>query len=163
MYWFLKGHVAKGYFRDPHSTQKMRPFHSCRLFECTVSIRAKYAALRQVSRIHLSTKLKTYRELTSRCATAHQLATSTKPLSFWNERHPVAFLMNRQVTTVAEHYGIGVLAVAIVANCALCILFFALPCGLSIDRSRTTRSWSMCLRWLWIRFRYALQSLVKMF
>jgi hypothetical protein len=64
--------------------------------------------------------------------------------------------VNGQVATVAENYGIRVLAVAVIANGALCVLLFALSGGLSVDRSCTARAWSVRLGWLWVWFGYAL-------
>jgi hypothetical protein len=45
LYWLLKGHIAERDLWDPHGTQQVCPFHSCRLLECTVTIWAEYAAL----------------------------------------------------------------------------------------------------------------------
>lgn len=101
---------------------------------------------------------KTYRKLTCRSASTDQLAPSAEPLSFWDEGHTVALLMNGQVTAIAEYYGVGVLAVAIIADCAFCILFLPLACRLPVHCSRATRSWPMCLRWLRVWFWDALKD-----
>ena len=95
---------------------------------------------------------RTYRKLTSRCTTSHELTAPTEPLPFWDEWHTVAFLVNRQVTTIAEYYGIGVLAVTVVANRTLSILLLSLPSRLSVDRGCTTRSRSVGLRRFRVRF-----------
>lgn len=63
--------------------------------------------------------------------------------------------MHSQVTTIAKDYGIGVLAIAIIANGALCVLFLALPNRLAIDSGCTARSRPMRLRRLGVGFRYA--------
>lgn len=59
---------------------------------------------------------------TYRNAPSNELALSAKPLSLWNERNAVAFLVNGEVTPIAEHYGIGVLAVAVIANGTFTVL-----------------------------------------
>lgn len=115
----------------------MGPFHSCRLLKGSISVRTEYAA----------------RKLAGWGASTDQLTTSAKPLSFWDERHTITLLVYGQVTTIAEYYGVGVLAVAVIADCALGVLFLTLSCRLAVDCGRTTRSWPVCLRrlrvWFW--------------
>jgi hypothetical protein len=108
----------------------------------------------------MKAEVRTYRKLTSRCTTSHELTAPAEPLSLRDERHTVAFLVNGQVTTIAEYYGVGVLAVAVVANCTLGILLLSLPCRLSVDRGCTTRSRSVGLRRFGIWFGDAFVSSV---
>lgn len=134
----------------------MCPLHSCGLLECTVAVWTEYAALSSKWSRRRRGEVRTYRKLTGRSPTSYELAAPTEPLSLWDERHTVAFLVNCQVTTIAEYYGVGVLAVTIVANRTLCILLLSLPCRLSVDRGCTTGSRSVGLRWFGVRFGNAL-------
>ena len=91
-------------------------------------------------------RARTYRKLADRSAAPHQLTSSAQPLSFWYERHSIALLVDCQVTTIAKHYCIGIFAVAIVTDGALCVLLFALASRLSVNCGCATGAWSIC-RW----------------
>jgi hypothetical protein len=78
---------------------------------------------------------KTYRMVCGRGPTTHKLAAAAEPLSLRYEWHTIAFLVNSQVTPVTENDGIGVFAVAIIANYTLGVLLFSCASRLAIDRS----------------------------
>lgn len=100
-----------------------------------------------------------YRKLTDRCASPYELTPSAQPLAFRNEGHAITLLMHSQVTAVAKDNGIGVLAIAVIANGTLGVLFLSLSYRLAIDSGCTARSRPMRLRRLGVRFRYALCKL----
>lgn len=91
---------------------------------------------------------------TYRCVAADQLAFPAKPLTLRDERHPIALLMNSQVASVAKHNCIRILAVAIIANGALCILFFSCDCSFSVYGGGRAGSWAVGLRRLGVWFGY---------
>lgn len=95
--------IPQTHLGDPHRTQKMRPPTTVRLLETTICIRAEY---------------------TSRNPSSDELALAAKPLTFRDKRYAVAFLMHGEIAPVAEDDGVGVFAVAVVANGAFGVGFF---------------------------------------
>lgn len=86
-----------------------------------------------------------------RYASADELTLPAKPLAFWNEGHTVTLLMDCEVASVTEDNGIGVFAVAVIANRAFAVLL--LPnLWFAIDGCGRTRPRPMGLR----RFRIGL-------
>jgi hypothetical protein len=104
---------------------------------------------------------KTYRKLTDGRAAPHELAPSAQPLTFWDEGHAITLLMHSQVTSVTEYYRIGVFTITVIANGAFRVLLLALPSRLTVNSGCTARSWTMRLRGLGVRFRYAFNTLVS--
>jgi hypothetical protein len=65
------------------------------------------------------------------------LAFPAQPLAFWDEWDTIAFLVYRQIASIAEHDGICILAITIVADCTFTVLFFA-RLRLTINSRRRT-------------------------
>ena len=78
----------------------MSPFRVISLLKSTTFVWTEYAAWASV---------------------AHQLAFSAKPLTFGDIWYAIAFLVDCKITTITEHYRIGILAITIVANSALTV------------------------------------------
>src|SRR5436305_14384787 len=58
---------------------------------------------------------------------AKQLALPAQPLAFGYIWDAVALLMDRHITSIAEHNRIGVFAISVVTNCTFAVLFFTRP------------------------------------
>lgn len=72
-----------------------------------------------ISKVPVVGEGQTYWKLTNRRTAPHQLTSSAEPLPFWYERHTITLLMNGQVTAIAEHYCVGILAVTVVTDSTL--------------------------------------------
>lgn len=71
--------------------------------------------------------------------------------------------MYSQIAAVAKHYSIRVLAIPVIANSTFGVLFLALPSRLTVNGSRTARSWPVCLGRFGVRFRYAFHMSASIF
>jgi len=72
---------------------------------------------------------------THRNASANKLTLPTEPLTLWNKRYAVAFLVDSQVAAVTKDNCVCVFAVPVVADGAFAILLLS-GLGLAIDRGR---------------------------
>jgi hypothetical protein len=103
----------------------MRPLQSTGLFKGAFNVGTKDAVLRALAR--LCRILETYGSVLT-----NQLTLAAQPLPFRYKRHAIALLMHGQVAPVAEHNGIRVLAISIVADGAFRVLLFTQAQGFPI-------------------------------
>lgn len=93
--------IAHPSLRDPHGTEEMGPFAVSSLLERTALIGAKQTADSSIW---------------------GDGAFATEPLSLGDVGYAVAVLVNREVAAVTEDDCVGVLAFAIIADGAFCVL-----------------------------------------
>lgn len=132
----------------------MGPLHVGGLLEGSVPVGAEDTSLR-LSVSASRYECHTHRLLRNWGSPAHQLATTAQPLALGDEGHSIALLMYSQVAAITEDNGVGVLAVAVVANGTLGILFLALGCRLAVDCCSGARTGTVGLRGLRVRLRYS--------
>ena len=86
------------------------------------------------------------------CATADFLAFPAEPLTLGNKGNAIAFLMDGQVTSIAEDNRIGVLTISVVADRAFTIWLVARRVGIAINGRLRARARPMHLSvpWLWL-------------